>query len=497
MSDKPDWRSLDKDLARVTQVERTAGHVTRPLLKIGLALAFMALAGLLAALALGTSPTTVMVATAAVFGAYLAINIGANDVANNMGPVVGARALPMAGALAAAAVAEVAGALLGGSEVVTTVSTRLIDPNSISEARVLVQAMMAAMVASALWVNIATWIGAPVSTTQTIIGAIVGATTAAAGFAAVDWLTFGGIAASWSLSPVIGALLAMTLLALIRQLITGTEDKLAAARRWVPLFLAGMGGAFGMFFTLKLPDRLLQASPLQALMVGLCAGGLSYLIARPLIHRRAGALESRKGAIKSLFRLPLVIAAVLMSFAHGANDVANAIGPLAAILRASADAGAGSHPAEINAFAPLPVPVWALMIGAFGMALGVVLFGPRLVTMVGSQITKLNPIRAYCVSTSAALTVIAASWLGIPVSSTHVAVGAVMGVGFYREHMAARERARGLEPARLGLPQEDRSRRRLVRRSHVLTILAAWLITVPVAASLSAALYTLLYLLAG
>ena len=147
----------------------------------------MALAGVEAALVLGTSPTTIMAMVAAVFGAYLALNIGANDVANNMGPAVGAKALPMTAALIAAALAEVSGALLGGSEVVATVSSKLIDPEAMSAPQTVVQAMMSAMIASALWVNLATWMGAPVSTTQSIIGSILGATTAAAGFGAVDW----------------------------------------------------------------------------------------------------------------------------------------------------------------------------------------------------------------------------------------------------------------------------------------------------------------------
>ncbi len=491
MTDKPDWRYLDKDLTRLNQVERVAGFVVRPMLGLGIALAFIVLAGLMAALVLGTAPTTVMAIAAAVFGAYLALNIGANDVAHNMGPAVGAKALPMAAALIAAALAEVAGALLGGSEVVATVSQRLINPAMISAPDVLIMAMMAAMAASALWVNLATWIGAPVSTTQSIIGAIVGATIAAVGFAAVDWLTFGRIATSWMLSPLIGAALASALLALIQRLISSQDDKLAAARYWVPVFLGVMGGAFGMFFTLKLPDTLYAAPAQVALGVGALAGGLSFLIARPVIRRRCAALENKKGAIKALFRLPLVIAAILMSFAHGANDIANTIGPLATIVQALAQ----SPDETMVPFARLHVPFWVLLIGALGMAMGVLLFGPRLISMVGSQITKLNPMRAYCVSTSAALTVIMASWLGMPVSSTHVAVGAVFGVGFYREHLAAKARDLGSKPDRPGLPTEDRRRRRLVRRSHVLTILAAWLITVPISATLAACLYAVLRLI--
>ncbi|TNJ48544.1 inorganic phosphate transporter [Phaeobacter sp. B1627] len=492
MSDRANWRSLDKDLARLSQTERVAGYVVRPLCGIGVALAFMFLAGLAAAWALGAAPTTVMATAAAVFGAYLALNIGANDVANNMGPAVGAKALPMGAALIAAALAETAGAMLGGSEVVATVSRRLIDPASVSAPDVIIQAMMAAMAASALWVNLATWMGAPVSTTQSIIGAIIGATTAAAGFAAVDWLTFGGIALSWTITPLIGAALAMGLLALIQRLISDQPDKLTAARHWVPVFLGVMGGAFGMFFTLKLPDTLYSATPRVALAIGVISGALSFAVARPVIHRRAAELAQQKGAIKALFRLPLVIAAILMSFAHGANDVANAIGPLATIVQVL-----GQSHSDVMPFVAVAVPFWVLLIGALGMAMGVLLFGPRLIKLVGSQITKLNPVRAYCVSTAAAMTVIVASWLGLPVSSTHVAVGAVFGVGFFREHLAAQAQRSGQKPIRPGQPKEDRRRRRLVRRSHVLTILAAWLITVPLSAAVSAGLYVLLRAITG
>lgn len=216
MQQRPDWRRLDKELARLNHVELAAGHATRPLFGLGLGLAFVFFAGLTAAVFFDGAPQAIMVVAAAVFGAYLALNIGANDVANNMGPAVGAKALPMAGALIAAALAETAGAFLGGPEVIETISRRLIDPAALSAPHELIPAMLAAMAASALWVNLATWLGAPVSTTQSIIGAILGATVSAVGLWAVNWQLFGHIAASWMVSPLVGAALAIGLQALVK-----------------------------------------------------------------------------------------------------------------------------------------------------------------------------------------------------------------------------------------------------------------------------------------
>lgn len=186
-----------------------------------------------------------------------------------------------------------------------------------------------------------------------------------------------------------------------------------------------------------------------------------------------------------MFGIPLVVSAALLSFAHGANDVANAVAPLAAIVQASQSE---------NFTDAVSIPFWVMVIGAFGISFGLFLFGPKLIRMVGGQITKLNPMRAYCVALSAALTVIIASWLGLPVSSTHIAVGGVFGVGFFREWDAERR----LRQQRLAIPErakfapEERRRRKLVRRSHFLTILAAWVITVPAAASLSALIFVLI-----
>jgi PiT family inorganic phosphate transporter len=229
------WKTLDRDLGRISQVELAAQYVARPMVGLGVALAFIVIAALTAALLLGGSQSNMIVVAAAAFGAYMAINIGANDVANNMGPAVGANALTLGGAIVIAALCESAGALLAGGDVVSTISKGIIDPNALSNSRVFIWAMMAALISSALWVNLATWVGAPVSTTHSVVGGVMGAGIAAAGFAAVNWSSMSMIAASWVISPLLGGIIAASFLAFIKAKIIYQDDKIAAARRWVPV----------------------------------------------------------------------------------------------------------------------------------------------------------------------------------------------------------------------------------------------------------------------
>ena len=478
------WKTLDKDLNRISQVEYATSYVSRPLIGMGLALVFKFIAGIGAALFFGTYPGNMVVVAAAVFGAYMALNIGANDVANNMGPAVGANALTMGGAILIAAVCETAGALLAGGDVVSTISKGIIDPDSVSEARVFIGAMMAALISAALWVNLATKIGAPVSTTHSVVGGVMGAGIAAAGFSAVSWPTMSKIAASWVISPVLGGIIAALFLALIKSRIIYRDDKIAAARTWVPILVGIMAGAFASYLALKGLKRIVKIDLQSALLIGLLFGVGIWALTRPLIRRQSEGMENRNKSLKVLFGLPLVFSAALLSFAHGANDVANAVGPLAAIVHANEF---GAAAGEVS------IPIWVMVIGAFGISFGLFLFGPKLIRMVGSQITKLNPMRAYCVALSAAITVIVASWLGLPVSSTHIAVGGVFGVGFFREwHMERRLRnGRRAAGKPKSLPPEERRRRKLVRRSHFMTIVAAWVITVPAAAIMSAIIFYL------
>ena len=484
------WKTLDTDLNRISQVELATAYVSRPLVGPGIALAFIVLAGVAAAVFFGQSPVNMVVVFAAIFGAYMAINIGANDVANNMGPAVGANALTMGGAIMIAALFESAGALLAGGDVVSTISKGIIDPAGIQDTRVFIWAMMAALISSALWVNLATWIGAPVSTTHSVVGGVMGAGIAAAGLAAVNWTTMGTIAASWVISPVLGGVIAAAFLALIKAKIIYQDDKIAAARRWVPILVGIMAGAFSAYLALKGLKRIIKIDIGTALLIGVVLGALAYVVTAPLIKRQSEGMENRNKSVKVLFGLPLVISAALLSFAHGANDVANAVGPLAAIV----------HATEFGDFAAkVSIPTWVMVIGAFGISFGLFLFGPKLIRMVGSQITKLNPMRAYCVALSAAFTVIVASWLGLPVSSTHIAVGGVFGVGFFREwHMERRLRnSNQKRPPEKRIAPEERRRRKLVRRSHFITIVAAWVITVPAAAMMSGLIFLLLFAIAG
>ncbi len=344
--------------------------------------------------------------------------------------------------------------------------------------------------------NLATWVGAPVSTTHSVVGGVMGAGIAAAGFAAVNWPTMGKIAASWVISPVLGGgVIAAAFLAFIKARIIYQEDKIAAAKRWVPVLIGIMAAAFGgAYLSIKGGlKRIVKIDLGTALLIGAALGAVAYVVTAPLVAKQAeGGLENRTKSLKVLFGLPLIFSAALLSFAHGANDVANAVGPLAAIVHAEQF---GDFAAKVS------IPMWVMVIGgAFGISFGLVLFGPKLIRMVGSQITKLNPMRAYCVALSAAITVIVASWLGLPVSSTHIAVGGgVFGVGFYREwHMEKRLRASAAQrPAAKRIAPEERRRRKLVRRSHFMTIVAAWVITVPAAAVMSALIFYVLNAIVG
>ena len=477
--------TLDRDLERYTTLETMGSSLSRPMVGPGIALVFILLAGISAMLFFGQTSNSMIVVIAACLGAYMALNIGANDVANNMGPAVGANALSMGGAIAIAIVFESAGALIAGGDVVSTIAKGIIAPESMGTSSTFIWAMMAALLSAALWVNLATWVGAPVSTTHSVVGGVMGAGIAAAGFAAVSWSTMGAIAASWVISPVLGGVVAALFLWLIKSRIIYRDDKIAAARTWVPVLVGIMAGAFSSYLALKGIKKIIKIDMPTALMIGAAVGVLVWLVMIPAIRKQSEGLENRNKSLKVLFGIPLVVSAALLSFAHGANDVANAVGPLAAIVQESQS---GSFTDAIS------IPFWVMVIGAFGISFGLFLFGPKLIRMVGGQITKLNPMRAYCVALSAAITVIVASWLGLPVSSTHIAVGGVFGVGFFREW----DTERRIRLARLAMPDranhapEERRRRKLVRRSHFMTIIAAWIITVPAAAILSAVIFYLI-----
>ena len=494
----PGRSTLDKDLGKFTYLEDAGQFVARSLVRPAAGLIFLVLAGLLASLYVGNSPGAIGIIAGAALGAYMAINIGANDVTNNVGAAVGAKAMTMMQALVIAAIFDAAGALLAGGEVVKTISSGIVQSAEMPSGDVFISVMLAALLAAALSVNIATWLNAPVSTTHAIVGGVLGAGVAAAGFSAISWSAMREITLSWVLSPLISAVIATAFLAFIYEFIAYRQDKVAAAVKWLPVLLGVMGGSFSAYLAFKGLENVVAISLKTALGAGLVIGIATWAATVPIIRKRAEGLENRNQSIRKLFRLPLIFSAALLSFAHGANDVSNAIGPLSAIVHATSSASLTET---------VSIPLWVMTIGAFGISAGILLFGPRLILIVGKQITRLNPIRAFCVALSAAVTVLVASWFGLPVSSTHIAIGSVFGVGFFREWYMQNSKRRAayiamkadeneiVKPKRKATPEEAR-RRYLVRRSHFLTIIAAWVITVPVAAILAAAIYKMLALLA-
>jgi len=437
------------EIKTINQLEKQAMKKSHSELgRIGFALFF--LVGVLA-YSFATSggvPNNVFLAIAAVFGGYMAMNIGANDVANNVGPAVGSKALTMTGAIIIAMVFEASGAIIAGGEVVSTIKKGIIDIDAFgSDTDSFLWAMMAALLAAALWLNLATMAKAPVSTTHSIVGGVMGAGIAAAGFSIVDWGTMGKIASSWVISPVIGGVIAAGFLFAIKKTIIFKKDKVAASYKWVPVYVAIMSLSFVtylvlkglkkvwpsllngfndiMFFTVEVTKKPTLGA---ALLLGSIVAVLVFFWMKKSIKAKLGTLENNRGGVNVLFTIPLIFAAALLSFAHGANDVANAIGPLAAINDAVMTGGIS---------AKAGIPFWVMGVGALGIAIGLALYGPRLIRTVGSEITELDQMRAFSVAMAAAITVIIASQLGLPVSSTHIAIGGIFGVGFLREWLDA------------------------------------------------------------
>ena len=468
-------------------------------------------------------PNSMLLMAAAVIGGYMAINIGANDVANNVGPAVGSGALSLGAAVLIAAVFEAGGAIIAGGDVVSTIKGGIIDPSNLEESRAFVWLMTAALLAGALWLNLATWMGAPVSTTHSIVGGVLGAGIAAGGWGIADWAVMGKIAASWVISPVLGGALAALFLFAIKKTVLYRREVIPAARTFVPWLVAIMAWAFGTYLMIKGVKKIVKVDFLEATLIGLAAAAVVFFVMRTLVGRMASTMENSSAGVNTLFTWPLIFAAALLRFAHGANDVANAIGPLAAINDAlSADSVVMSA----------SIPMWVMMVGALGLAVGLMLFGPRLIKTVGSEITELDKTRAFCIALSAALTVILASQLGLPVSSTHIAIGGVFGVGFLREYLksnyatqlhkimehhdpAEQERLKPFlddfrnasveemenllkqakKKKQVPLSKSERKRLKkiyreeMVKRSHLVRIAAAWIITVPASAMMAAILF--------
>ena len=513
---------------------KTMEHVTPQtqsggLSRLAIAFIFIAIVFIWTSLTHGEIQNNTFLIIGAVFGAYMAMNIGANDVANNVGPAVGSGALTMFWAIVIAAIFEGAGALIAGGEVIKTIKKGIIDPAMISDPQVFIWAMTAALLSAAIWLNFATYIGAPVSTTHSIVGGVMGAGIAAAGFSIVAWGTMGKIAASWIISPVLGGVIAASFLFLIKSKIVNTDNMIESAKKVVPFLIAVMAMAFSTYLILKGIKKIVKVDFLTALALGTAFAVAIYYVVKPMISKAANKLENTRIGVNSLFTIPLIFAAALLSFAHGANDVANAIGPLAAINDAITNGGISAK-AEI--------PLWVMSVGAIGIAVGLTLYGPKLIRTVGSEITELDQMRAFSIAMAAAITVIIASQLGLPVSSTHIAVGGVFGVGFLREYLdrgeskflqAVREKFKADKKELDNLQSEFKKLEKIeeksknnyerivelyklieekqelvkvekkefksakkikyVKRDAVKKIIAAWIITVPAAATLSAGVF--------
>lgn len=463
-----DLRTLDKDLSRLGHQETAGLHNSQNLLRLGLVVLFIALSGILGTWLIGAGPETATVAAGLALAAYFAVAIGANDVANSLAPAVGAGAISVGMGLIVVGAAEVAGALLLSHRVSMTLGEGILGTASqLQNGIVLSRVMVAALISAACWVNLATWAGAPVSTTHAIVGGIAGAGIAAFGWSSLNWGLLGLIALGWMIAPILAALIAGGLLGLLSAQIDGAEDRLGAVRRWLGGMMAATAGAMTLYLSLSLspgPPVFLTA------VAALAIAGLAWIAARILFEYASGVEETEAAIFRRLFSPMLILVAALMGFAHGANDASNVTAPLTVILHLALTKQ-GAWYEMSNA------PDAAILVAGCGIAVGAVLFGRRLVVMVGGRITRLNPVRAVCVALATVTTVLAATAMALPVSTTHIAVGGVFGVGFYRE-WEDRRRAR----KRKVLPVEERRRRELVRRIHLRRILIAWVITVPVSA---------------
>jgi len=517
--------------------------------KLGFALFFMVAVLTYSFFTSGGVPNSLFLAVAALFGAYMAMNIGANDVANNVGPAVGSKALTMGGAIVIAAIFEASGAFIAGGDVVETIKKGIIDISAFGgDVNPFIWAMMAALLGAALWLNFATMAKAPVSTTHSIVGGVMGAGIAAAGFSIVSWGTMGTIALSWVISPLLGGIIAALFLFAIKKTIVFKEERIKAAVRWVPIFVAIMTWAFITYLTLKgvkhiWPAIVSHVNMIVAILpetkkpsfgtaatLGFVVAFFVYFFVKKRLQKRSTSLQNSRESVNKLFTIPLIFAAALLSFAHGANDVANAIGPLAAINDAVISGGISSKAG---------IPLWVMAVGALGISIGLALYGPKLIRTVGSEITELDQMRAFSIAMAAAVTVIIASQLGLPVSSTHIAVGGVFGVGFLREWLHVNTVAQKISDERHTIEDEKRALRayeqelanldqkaeksqseyerivalyrlidlekekikgakkvlksaekvKYVKRDAVKKIIAAWVITVPAAALLSAMLF--------
>ncbi len=410
---------------------------------------------------------TIILIAAIAAGLYMAWAIGANDVANSMGTSVGSGAITVGGAIVIAGTFEFLGAFLAGGEVTSTIRKGIIDAEALEhDPDLLVIGMLSALLAAAAWLTVASRFGWPVSTTHSIVGAIIGFAVVAIGIEAVHWWDVATIAASWVVTPVIAGLIAFLLVLSVQWLIFDKDNPAIQARRYVPVYVfAAVLVTATVTFVKGLKHVGLDLSMPMAILYSVLMAGIVAIIFRLVINRlRFRSLESPTGGqsrfndVEKVFGILMIVTASGMAFAHGSNDVANAIGPVAAIVGVVSTGGVAAKSV---------VPVWVLLVGAAGIVVGLATFGYRVMATIGRKITELTPSRGFAAEFAAASTVVVASGTGLPVSTTQTLVGAVLGVGL----------ARGVGALDL---------------SVVRNIFVSWVVTLPVGAALAVAFYFVL-----
>ena len=396
--------------------------------------------------------------TGCVFGFFMAWGIGANDVANAMGTSVGARALTLFQAILVACIFEFAGAYLAGGEVTSTIRKGIIDPNILSGSPdLLIYGMLSSLLAAGLWLLIASYYGWPVSTTHSIVGAIVGFAAVGISINAVEWNKVTTIASSWVVSPLLAGTISFLIFKSVQILILDTDDPFAKAKKYVPGYMFLVGFVIAMVTFLKGLKHVGFDLSFQQSIIFSTAFGIVIALLGTAFLRRVENVSKQRGdvvldGVERVFAVLMVFTACAMAFAHGSNDVANAVGPLAAVASIVQSGG------EIAAASVLPW--WILLLGGSGIVAGLIMLGYRVIETVGKNITELTPSRGFAAELAAATTVVLASGTGLPISTTHTLVGAVLGVGL----------ARGISAVNAGV---------------VGRILLSWIITLPVGAGLS------------
>jgi len=373
---------------------------------------------------------TLFIGLAVIFGLYMTWGIGANDVANVMGTSVGSGAITVKTAIVIAAIFEFAGAALAGGHVTKTIRKGIIDPAPmVGNPEILLFGMLAALLAAAIWLMVASTRGWSVSTTHSIVGAVVGFAIAAIGLEAVHWTKIGQIVASWVVSPLLGGTIAFVLMMSIRKLILNADNPFMAAKRWGPFYVFLVGFIIALVTMFKgLKHLKLELSIPMSFLVAAIFGVIVAVIGWHLISKVEVDEEADKdfhfASVEKVFVPMMLFTACGMAFAHGSNDVANGVGPMAAVVGL---VQSGGEVAQKSA-----LPIWILLLGGFGIVVGLATYGYKVMRTIGFKITELTPTRGFCATMAAATTVVLASRTGMPVSTTYIAVGGVIGVGLAR-----------------------------------------------------------------